>query len=333
MNIGIIGTGVMGAEHARLLRHEVSGAGVAAVYDVDQARAASVAAATGARALADPHAVIGDPAVDSVLIASNDASHAEFVLACIQAGKPVLCEKPLAPEVPDCERIIAAEVAVGRSLVTVGFMRRFDPGYQALKAGLTAGDLGAALMLHCVHRNQTAPVGLPSSALITGSAVHEFDASRWLLDDEFTRVTAHRSRSASQAGTTRDPLFLVVETRSGTLIDIEVFVNAGYGYEVRCELVGEQGTLVLDAPPPTVRRGANQVARGLPVDWRPRFAEAYRRELQAWIDGLSTGAVDTDLATAWDGYCATVLAQAGVAALDVDGPIEISLMDKPELYQ
>ena len=78
--------------------------------------------------------LIKDDGVDAVLIASNDASHAEFVLAAIAAGKPVLCEKPLAPDVADCERIIAAEQQFGRRLVTVGFMRRFDPGYQALRA-------------------------------------------------------------------------------------------------------------------------------------------------------------------------------------------------------
>ncbi len=333
VNVGIIGTGVMGAEHARLLRHEVSGAAVAAVYDPDGGRAGAVAAATGARSLDDPYGVIADADVAAVLIASDDASHADFVLAGIEAGKPVLCEKPLAPDVADCQRIIAAEVTGRRQLVTVGFMRRFDPGYQAMRAGLTDGALGAALLLHCVHRNQTAPAGLPSSALITGSAVHEFDISRWLLGDELASITAHRGRSAVQAGRTRDPLLLVASTVSGTLIDIEVFVNAGYGYEVRCELVGEQGTLALDAPAPTVRRAANQVGRSLPTDWRPRFAEAYRRELQAWIDGLMDGQLDPNLASGWDGYCATVLAQAGVTALETSGPVEITLMDKPELYR
>ena len=188
--------------------------------------------------------------------------------------------------------------------------------------------------MHCVHRNKTAPAGLPSSALITGSAVHEFDISRWLLADELTAITAHRGRSASQAGSTRDPLLLVAETAAGTLIDIEVFVNSGYGYEVRCELVGERGTVTLDAPEPTVRRAGNGVARGLPDDWRPRFAEAYRRELQAWIAGLQGGAARSRTwpppGTATAPPCWP--RPAWPRSTDRSGP-DRAMPDKPELYR
>ena len=253
VNIGLIGAGVMGAEHARLLRHEVAGAAVVAVSDPDRGRAEAI----GADVLDDPLALITDGRVEAVLVASNDASHAEFVLAAIAAGKPVLCEKPLAPEVADCEQIIRCEQQAGRRLVTVGFMRRFDPGYQAIRHAVRGDELGSPLLLHCVHRNKTAPAGQPTAVLITGSAVHEFDISRWLLDDELTGITVHRGRSARQSGRTRDPLLLVAETAAGCLVDIEVFVNAGYGYEVRCELVAERGTITLDTPEPTLRRADN----------------------------------------------------------------------------
>ena len=71
-------------------------------------------------------------------------THAEFVLACIEAGKPVMCEKPLAPTVPECETILEAEVAHGERLVIVGFMRRYDPGYRQVKATLESGSIGEA---------------------------------------------------------------------------------------------------------------------------------------------------------------------------------------------
>ncbi|HEY2041388.1 MAG TPA: Gfo/Idh/MocA family oxidoreductase [Jatrophihabitans sp.] len=345
LRVGVIGTGVMGSEHARLLNAVVSGVEVAALYDVDAERVARVAAdIDGARRFDDPMVLIKDDLVDAVLIASSDATHAEFVLACIAAGKPVLCEKPLAPDTDGCLRIVAAEVDSGRRLVSVGFMRRYDPGYRQLRGQLDSGDLGRALMLHCTHRNQQAP-NVPTAALISGSAVHEIDIARWLLADELVAVTVHRPRRGAVAGDTQDPLFLVFESATGILVDVEVYVNAGYGYDVRCELLADQGAVCLDAPPPTLTRLRSSAGRSVPADWRPRFAEAYRLELQDWVDTLTAarkGFADRnaapELATAWrgasgwDGYVATAVAEAGIRALHSGVREQITLSDKPDLY-
>lgn len=326
--IGIIGTGIMGADHARLLTSAVSGAVVGGVFDLDAERAAKVAAASGgARVFADPHTLIGDDGVDAVLIASSDATHEEYVLACVAAGKPVLCEKPLAPTVDGCARILEAEERFGARLITVGFMRRFDPGYADLKRLLAAGEVGTPLMLHNVHRNPSAVPGLPDSALITNSAVHELDITRWIFDEEIVEVAVHAPRPSGQAGGTRDPQLLVLRTESGALSDVEIFVNARYGYEVRCELVGELGTVTLDAPPPTTVRRSGLHAREFPSDWRPRFAEAYRLELQDWVDGAGGGA------TAWDGFVATFVAEACVAALEGGERRQIRLPAVPKIYR
>jgi myo-inositol 2-dehydrogenase/D-chiro-inositol 1-dehydrogenase len=276
---------------------------------------AVASAIPGVRVVPDPLALIKDDAVDAVLVASSDATHEEFVLAAIAAGTPVLCEKPLAPTVEACRRILDAEAAAGGRLVSVGFMRRHDPGYLAIKAALDSGQIGAPLLMHCVHRNVSSPPDWPSAMLITASAVHEIDITRWLLGEEIVAVTVHAPRSSRAAGRVRDPQFLVLETAGGVIVDVEVFVNAGYGYDVRCELVGELGTVSLDAPAPTVLRRTASAGRTLPADWRPRFAEAYRRELQDWVDALRTGRAP-GLATAWDGYVVTAVAAAGVAALE-----------------
>ncbi|MEU4623416.1 Gfo/Idh/MocA family oxidoreductase [Actinoplanes sp. NPDC023801] len=321
--IGIIGTGIMGADHARLLTGAVSGASVGGVFDVDADRAGGVAARSGgARVFADPHTLIDDDDIDAVLIASSDATHEEYVLACVSAGKPVLCEKPLAPSAGACARILEAEAAHGSRLITVGFMRRFDPGYTALKAMLDDGAVGAPLMIHHVHRNPAAVPGLPGSALITNSAVHELDITRWLFGEEIVEVAVHTPRPSTRAGGTRDPQLLVLTTESGILADVEIFVNARYGYEVRCELVAEEGTVTLDAPPPTSLRRGGLHARELPADWRPRFAEAYRLELQDWVDGTHRGA------SAWDGFAATFVAEACVAALDSGERRTVRLPDR-----
>ncbi|WP_165945606.1 Gfo/Idh/MocA family oxidoreductase [Micromonospora sp. KC606] len=335
VTVGLVGAGVMGADHARLLSGSVSGARVGGVCDVDEARARQVAGATGARLLSDPFALIADDDIDAVLVASSDPTHEAYVLAAIALGKPVLCEKPLAPTVDGCQRIVDAETAFGSRLVTVGFMRRYDPGYLELKRALDDGEIGAPLVLHCVHRNPTNTPGQPSAAVITNSAVHELDVSRWLLGEEVVEATVHTPRRAAAAGGTADPQLLVLRTASGVLVDVEVFVNAGYGYEVRCELVGEAGTVELDRPSATVQRRGGVIARPLATDWRPRFAEAYRRELQDWVDGVRLAAPPavSPAATAWDGFAATYLAQACVRALETGAPATVDLPARPKLYE
>jgi myo-inositol 2-dehydrogenase / D-chiro-inositol 1-dehydrogenase len=331
LRVGLIGAGVMGSDHARRLARTVAGACVTAVCDVETGRAAAVAGELGARGVADAAELVRDPGVDAVLIASSDETHERYVLACLAEGKPVLCEKPLTPDVAGCRRIVAAEVAGGRRLVTVGFMRRYDPAYRDLRAGLAGGDLGAALMLHCVHRNPSAPAGLPSTALITNSAVHELDLARWLLREEIASGMVYASRRARAAGATRDPQLLIVQTEGGVLVDIEVYVHAAYGYDVRCELVAEQGTVTLDAPAPTLLRGRDGAGRAVPRDWRDRFAEAYRRQLQDWVDAVRAGR-PAQGASAWDGYAATVAARACVAALESGVPQRVALDPRPPLY-
>src|SRR5262245_57410590 len=142
IRVGVIGAGVMGTDHARIIAGDVPGAVLQTVCDADGARAKAVGKETGAAdVLTDPLAVISSPKIDAVLIASPDATHAPLTIACIEAGKPVLCEKPLAPSGAECLKVIAAEVKAGKRLVQVGFMRRFDPSYTAMKAALAGGGL------------------------------------------------------------------------------------------------------------------------------------------------------------------------------------------------
>jgi myo-inositol 2-dehydrogenase/D-chiro-inositol 1-dehydrogenase len=313
VGVGVIGAGMMGTDHVRTLTTAVDGAHVAAVSDADAARAEAAAREGGGRAIADPHALIADPAVDAVVVASFDATHEEFVLACIAAGKPVLCEKPLATTAMACLRVIEAEVAAGRRLVSLGFMRRFDPAYGVIKEGVENGGVGNVLVVHCAHRNAVAPAVYTSEMLITSSAVHEIDVTRWLLGEEIVAATVRAPRSTSQAPNgLRDPQLVLLETASGVLIDIEVFVNARYGYDIRCELVGETGTLRL----------AEEVA----PDFRARFATAYRRELDCWVQGL------TDGPSAWDGYAANAVADACLESLASGERAEVRLAQQPALY-
>ncbi|MEP7179318.1 MAG: inositol 2-dehydrogenase, partial [Pseudonocardiales bacterium] len=139
-------------------------------------------------------------------------------------------------------------------------------------------------------------------------------------------------RRSANSGDTQDPMLLVFASASGVLVDVEVFLNAGYGYDVRCELVAESGTVLLDSPSPTVRRTAGTLSRAVPDDWRQRFTEAYRRELQDWVDAVAAAQPPRG-ASAWDGYAATLVADAGIRALASGSTQDAELRDKPALYQ
>jgi hypothetical protein len=115
--------------------------------------------------------------------------------------------------------------------------------------------------------------------LISNSAVHEIDVARWLLESEFTSVTVFKRRPPVP-GALVDPQFIVLESRQGALVDIEVFVNAHYGYDVRAELVCEKGTLTLAPQSPVHIRSSGQESSMLAQDWRAHFSAAYRTQLQ-----------------------------------------------------
>ncbi len=143
VNVGVIGVGMIGQDHIRRLTSVLSGAAVVAVTDVNAEQAAQVAGPIGATVFATGQELIADPTVDAVIVCSWGPTHEEYVLAAIAADKPVFCEKPLATTQEACLRIIAAETDLGHRVVQVGYMRRFDPAYRAMKAVIDSGDIGA----------------------------------------------------------------------------------------------------------------------------------------------------------------------------------------------
>ena len=330
VGVGVIGAGVMGADHARILAGSVAGAKLIAVSDPDEGRRNAVASDFGVeRTYGDAFDLIGDSEVDAVIIASPDPTHKAYALACLDAGKPVLCEKPLATTPADCLDLVRREVEIGRRLIQVGFMRRFDPGYVAMKSALDSGELGAALIFHCVHRNKQEIGYTTSEGLIANSAVHEIDIARWLLEDEPSRAIVVAPKS-SRLASVRDPQILILEMAGGPVVEVEVFINAQYGYDVRGELVCERATVALEPRSDMIirREGLEGIRHG--TDWRGRFADAYRIELQAWIDAFGAGGAAG--ASAWDGYAATAIATAAVEALTSGAPTDIDLEPKPAFY-
>lgn len=332
VRVGIIGVGIMGADHARTIVAHVPGAHLQAIYDADPTRAKVIAAETGAETIAaSPEALINDTSIDVVLIATPDATHGALTMACIAARKPVLCEKPLAPTTKECLDVIAAETKAGKQLVQIGYMRRFDPAYVEMKATWKSGALGQPLMFHCVHRNVSVPDWFTADMAIANSAVHEFDIARWVLDADLTSVHVF-APAAKTPGVIVTPVFLVLTSATGQLVNIEIFNNATYGYDVRGELVCEKGTVSLRSPVHSETSLALSQNIPYPADWRPRFADAYRLQNQAWIKAIAAGK-PAGGASAWDGYAASAVAEAGVQSLARGAAVVVQQVERPKLYQ
>jgi myo-inositol 2-dehydrogenase/D-chiro-inositol 1-dehydrogenase len=331
IRIGLIGAGTMGADHARTIVGEIGGAELAAVHDTDVDRARQVAEICGGIRLSDSaDQLIADPTIDAVLVASPDHTHTALAIACIKAGKPALVEKPIASTLDECRSVIAAEIKGGRRLIQVGFMRRFDPGYLTMKDILARNLLGPPLFLHCVHRNALGPDYLTSELVITNSAVHEIDIARYLFDEEFAAVSVTSPRPSSRAPG-RQPQLIVLETRGGIVVDIEAFVDATYGYEVRAELVCEAGAVTLAASPVAITRKDGHEIYPIEPDWRERFKTAYREQIVAWMNSIRNGKPGGS--SAWDGYAAATTATACVKAWRSRQRIEFTIANTPGFYR
>lgn len=330
LRIGVIGTGMIGQDHIRRLTQVLPGARITAVSDIDAERARSVAALLpDARAHATGAELIADQTVDAVLIASWGGAHEPDLLAAIAAGKPTFCEKPLATTQTACRAIIAAEVAHGKRLVQVGFMRRFDPYYRALRSTLDSGAIGAPLMFHSVHRNASAPGHFTDDLLIADTAVHDIDISRWLLGTEVAAVSVLAARQNSR-GRLAEPLLILLEMTDGALVDIEVSVNIGFGYDIRGEIVGETGTAALAETNPVLLKAEGAFRGAVPADWQTRFRDAYDVELREWLTAAAQGGATGP--SVWDGYAATATADAGLRALRSRARALVTLIERPALY-
>lgn len=333
LNIGVIGTGMIGRDHTRRIQQVLAGAEVVALSDVNAASAEAVRKdlAPNAKLYDTGEALIAAPEVQAVLVTSWGATHEPYVLAAIAAGKPVFCEKPLATTAEGARRIVDAEVKFGRRLVQVGFMRRYDAGYVALKQAIER-HTGAPILVHAAHRNPAVPEAYVTPMAIHDTMIHEIDVFRWLLNDDYVSARVLYPRNAARSHSKlRDPQVVVLETQKGVLIDIEIFVNCAYGYDIQCEVVGEEGTARLPEPMTVDMRLGAQRQSSILTDWKDRFVASYDVELNDFIGAASQGGASGP--SAWDGYAAAVTSDACVKAQESNGEaVAIELPIRPALY-
>jgi myo-inositol 2-dehydrogenase/D-chiro-inositol 1-dehydrogenase len=333
LGVAVVGTGRMGADHVRRISEVISGARVTAVVDIDAERAKQLAdGIDGCTAYTDPATAMAAADVDAVLIASPGPAHEAALLTAFAHDLPVLCEKPLTPDAASALRVMEAEQKLGHRRVQVGFMRRYDAEYLKLKALLDGGSLGRPLMLHNRHRNADVLPYFTEQMLINDSVVHEMDVARWLLDEEITAVTVMKPRPSGNAPEgLSDPQFVVLETAGGVLVDVEIYVNCRFGYQVQAEAVCENGTARIGDGHSLVTSSAGGWGGTIAPDFVERFEDAYDREVQAWVDATRRGEVTGP--SSWDGYAAAAVCEAGVRAQADGHRVEVELVERPALYR
>ena len=322
LNIGIIGAGGMGGRHALNLTHRVAAARVAVVMDADESRARQVAEACGgASVLTDAHQLIASDEVDAVLIAAPDRFHAELTLACIEAGKPVLCEKPLATSAVEAKKVVDAEAACGRRLVQLGFMREYDPAHRRVKQVCERAELGRLLVFRGVHINRLDGPVRSLEDVINNSAVHDIHSARWLMGDEIVRVhTSYVPGAPGRPDTARYAL-IQLQFAGGTLGVIELNADSDYGYEVDVEVTCEKGVVSTNSLGSPIVRRSNGRSQWIEDDWLQRFEEAYLLEARAWVQSLVEGRPAGP--SAWDGYVSMVVVDACIESAKRGMPVEV----------
>jgi len=296
VGFGIIGLGRMGAFHAALLKGPVDGARlVAAAVDPDHRARLLAAGDAPCLLVEDVDALLQAPGVDAVVVASPASLHDDHIPRVAAAGKAVFAEKPLADSVEKARR---AAAAVRRSAVPfqIGFQRRFDPGYARARELIAAGAIGKVEMFRALTCDRIPPVEFlrTSGGLFWDLAIHDFDAARFLTGDEIAAVFAVGSIEVEPRLAEFDDIdhgIVTLRFRSGALGVAQSCWRAPHGYDIRAEVHGSDGKIVTEVdekvPARLYRDGTLTVERH--NQFVERFREAYRAELQAFVDALRGG--------------------------------------------
>jgi myo-inositol 2-dehydrogenase / D-chiro-inositol 1-dehydrogenase len=333
LRVAVLGVGVMGADHVARINGKISGARVAVVNDYVTERAEQLAAQIpGCRAIADPLDAIADADVDAVILATPGPTHEKQLLACLEHDKPVMCEKPLTTDVETSLEVVKREAELGKRLIQVGFMRRFDNEYGQLKTLIDDGGLGRVLVMHCVHRNPAVPRGFDSDMVVRDSLVHEVDVTRFLFDEEIISIQIVKpSANPGAPEGLADPQIAILRTASGRHVDVELFVTTGVAYEVRTEVVAEKGSAMIGLDVGLVHKSSPGTWGGqITPGFRERFGQAYDTEIQRWVDAVRSGA-NVDGPTAWDGYAAAAVCEAGVESLNSGAPVSVKMVARESI--
>lgn len=329
LGVGVVGVGEMGKRHAQNLARLVPNARLVAVADTDLERARSVA-----RELEIEHAydsaetLVARHDVQAVVIASPAKFHPAAIQISAAAGKHILCEKPLALTLEEADAALESVTKAGVQL-QLGFMRRYDSAYAKAKKAIMEGEIGEPIIFKAIGRDFEAP---PISSFESGwngtllhdSSIHEFDLARWLMNDEVAEVHTFAAAQAlpelSRVGLF-DSAVVNLRFARGGIGNVESFVDARYGYDVRTEIVGTKGTIRVgslhNTPLEVLTRPGSR--HDTVKHFLVRFADAYVTEMRDFVETILSGR--TPRITSHDGRQALAVVIAAVRSFKESRPI------------
>ena len=293
LGIGVLGVGEMGKRHAENLRRSMPQVKLVAVADVAAQRARQVADELEVEhAYGSLEEMAQRKDIDAVLIATPDKFHAQGIRAAAAAGKDILCEKPIAVTLEDAEAALR-EVARANVRLQIGFMRRYDPAYVAAMKRIEGGEIGTPVIFKSVGRDKDEPPLTAYQSNVNGmlfynNTIHDFDLARWLMKDEVSEVQAYTTTTIRpEVATFGDVVASVVNLKyaHGAIGNVESYVQAVYGYDVRTEIVGSKGSVFVGSieKTPAVFLSSQGGSRVLADHFLSRFADAYLAEVQDFV--------------------------------------------------
>jgi inositol 2-dehydrogenase len=298
LNIGLVGCGRLGRVYAQDLASRIAETRLAAVADADASLAQRTAEDFGAsRAYSNAADLLADPSIDAIVIVSPTHTHREIAIAAAEAGKPTLCEKPLALSLDECR---AAQDAVSRhhTFFQMGFMRRFDPGYAAAKRQVDEGRIGRPVVFKSTSRDPFPPslaYANPASSggLLVDMGIHDFDLARWFMG-EVAQVSAIGGVLAFPDFATVgdiDNAIVTMTFADGRLGVIDLTRNGYYGYDISTELLGTEGTVRIGylRETPVLTMTKNAVSHDTVPYFMERFERAYTLQLQDFARNVLAG--------------------------------------------
>ncbi len=296
VKIGIWGVGRIGSVHAENVAGSAGRAELVAVADPIKKLALRVSKKFRVQMYASPSQMLQKEVLDGVVIATPTPLHSKHVTLACQANVPMLLEKPIALTMKDADRIVSTVRRSGAKFM-LGFNRRFDPSYRMAKQRITKGAIGKPLLVKTCARDPSPPPEeyiKQSGGIFVDECIHDIDVALWLMGSQV--------KSVSAVGTTLvysqfakygdyDNAVAVLEFKTGALGIIEGSRTSRYGYDLRTEVLGSQGAVKIDNwKNDSTQLWTKQGTIEGPYPWfLGRFAEAYRKELDAFYDYISKG--------------------------------------------
>ncbi|MFE4140440.1 Gfo/Idh/MocA family oxidoreductase [Peribacillus sp. YIM B13472] len=338
INIAIIGAGRMGQLHAKNFEYFVYGANIKAVCDQEKALAQKLAIEVEGEVYSDVSVLLLDESIDAVVITTPVQTHKTFVLQALEAGKHVFCEKPLCLNIEDANDMYQ-KAKETKKVFQVGYMRRFDKGYETAKQKISEGAIGTPVFIRSTSRDP----GLPpvpgwgcfpekSGDISFELCSHDYDSIRWLLDDEVESVfgqaavlSSIKEKEICGGTMMNDTIALTLKFSRGALGTVEGLLNIKYGYDARTEIIGDEGVISIGQMNYIdVVTGTSEHKISLPTapSFTDRFAEAYIKEGQHFIDCILNG--QTPIVGVRDGLEAVKIAAAVNKSIQLAAPVNVT---------